>query len=69
MINKDYGLGPEPDFNYLILPLKSFIHLGTDSLDPAKGFNIVTNKIRPNKIRERKDGKVWICTRPGNLSS
>ena len=32
---------------------------GTDSLDPAKGFNIITNKIRPNKIRGRKDGKVW----------
>ena len=57
MINKDYGLGPEAGLQLFDLTTEKFHHLTTDSLDPGKGFNIGTHR-----IRERKDGKLLICT-------
>ncbi len=37
-----------------------FQPIGYDALDPVKGLNI-----HVHKIRERKDGKLWICTSAG----
>ena len=53
-------IGTEAGLQLFDLTTEKFHHLRTDSLDPAKGFTIDTHK-----IRERKDGKVWICTNQG----
>ena len=53
-------IGTEAGLQLFDLTTEKFYHLATDSLDPAKGFNIGTHK-----IRERKNGKLWICTGQG----
>jgi signal transduction histidine kinase/ligand-binding sensor domain-containing protein/DNA-binding response OmpR family regulator len=58
-------IGTEAGLQLFDLTTEKFHHLRTDSLDPAKGFTIDILKIRILKIRERKDGKVWICTAQG----
>jgi len=54
---KRLWIGTEAGLLLLDLTTEKFLPLGTDAFDPAKGFAVY-------KIRERKDGKVWICTRP-----
>ncbi|CAN5461903.1 hypothetical protein BH23BAC1_BH23BAC1_02790 [soil metagenome] len=46
------------------LKTEKFNHQLTDSLDLAKAINIGVHD-GVNKIRERKDGKLWICTGQG----
>ncbi|WPP52016.1 hybrid sensor histidine kinase/response regulator transcription factor [Catalinimonas niigatensis] len=42
------------------LKSEKFLHPATDSLHPGKELNVAVKK-----IRERKDGKIWICTNQG----
>ena len=58
-------IGTEAGLQLFDLTTEKFHHLRTDSLDPDKGSTIDILKIRILKIRERKDGKVWICTAQG----
>ena len=55
---KRLWIGTATGLQLFDLATETFLPLKTDFLDPAKGFAV-------HKIRERKDGKVWICTFKG----
>jgi signal transduction histidine kinase/ligand-binding sensor domain-containing protein/CheY-like chemotaxis protein len=55
---KRLWIGTETGLKLFDLTTEKFVPLGADSLGLPKGYDVY-------RIRERKDGKVWICTGQG----
>ncbi len=57
-------IGTTKGLDLLDLKTEKFYHLVLDTLDSVKEFNMGVHG-GVNKIREREDGKLWICTGQG----